>query len=72
MTCGPLETDRVTKIDYKPFLERIARNVNILIANRNKTSILDEKALMMNEDAESATITIKEHASMMKAQHAYF
>ena len=67
------------KAEYKPFLDRLAYNLNTLITNKNKTSISNENPMtrdrisktLMNEDEESATITMKEHAAMINAQHAY-
>ena len=64
---------------YKPFLERIARNVNCMLANPKqfKAQITNDRPMTrdrlaresMNQDLESTTITMREHYDMMNSQH---
>lgn len=73
------DSGKVNQRLYKPFLERIAKNVNYMLANPKqfKAQITSERPMtrdrlareLMNQDLESTTITMREHYDIMSSQH---
>lgn len=52
--------DRVIKIEYKLYFNRISRNLSRLIANRTKTSISNNNLIIKNRATNVLIITKKE------------
>ena len=75
------DNGKLTQKIYKPFLERIAKNVNDMLADPKqfKAEITTERPMtrdrlareLMNQDHQAATITMKEHYDMMNGQHKW-